>query len=75
MAGCSLADYSIVLYLQGTEGSVIGHFEWFSFHRYCKPGYFRSGRISRKCWQDISCRGNFHNTTPISFIKAYMGLF
>ena len=29
------------------------------------------GEISRKCWQDISHEGNFHETTPISFIKAY----
>ena len=38
---------------------------------YCKRGYFRWGKISRKCWQDISRGGNFHNATPISFIKAY----
>ena len=38
---------------------------------YCKRGYFRWGKISRKCWQDISHGGNFHDTTPISFIKAY----
>ena len=38
---------------------------------YCKRGYFRWGKISRKCWQDISRGGNFHDTTPISFIKAY----
>ena len=37
----------------------------------CKHGYFRWGKISRKCWQDISCGDNFHDTTPISFIKAY----
>ena len=39
---------------------------------YCKRarGYFRWGKISRKCWQDISRGGNFHDTTPISFIKA-----
>ena len=40
-------------------------------YNYCKPGYFRWGNISRKCWQDISRGGNFHDTTPISFIKAY----
>ena len=39
--------------------------------KYCKRGYFRWGKISRKCWQDISRGGNFHDTTPISFIKAY----
>ena len=38
---------------------------------YCKRGYFRWGGISRKLWQDISLGGNFHDTTPISFIKAY----
>ena len=38
---------------------------------YCKRGYFRGGKISRKCWQDISSGGNFHDTAPISFIKAY----
>ena len=38
---------------------------------YCKRGYFRWGKISRKCWQDISHGGNFHDTTPISFIKVY----
>ena len=38
---------------------------------YCKRGYFRWGKISRKCWLDISCWGNFHDTTHISFIKAY----
>ena len=38
---------------------------------YCKRGYFRWGKISRKCWQDISRGGNFHDTTPISFIKVY----
>ena len=38
---------------------------------YCKRGYFRWGKISRKHWQDISRGGNFHDTTPISFIKAH----
>ena len=38
---------------------------------YCKRGYFRWGKISRKCWQDISCGRNFHETIPISFINAY----
>ena len=37
---------------------------------YCKRGYFRWGEISRKGWQDISRGGNFHDSTPISFIKA-----
>ena len=39
--------------------------------KYCKRGYFRWGEISRKCWQGISRGGNFHDTAPISFIKAY----
>ena len=38
---------------------------------YCKRGYFCWGKISRKCWQDISRGGNFHDTAYISFIKAY----
>ena len=38
---------------------------------YFKRSYFRWGEISRKCWQDISQGGNFHETTPISFINAY----
>ena len=42
---------------------------------YCKRGYFRWGKISRKCWQDISRGGNFHETTPFSFINSYGFLF
>ena len=42
---------------------------------YCKRGYFRWGKISWKSWQDISRGGNFHDTTPISFIKAYVFYF
>ena len=38
---------------------------------YCKRGYFRWGKISRKCWQDISRGGNFHDAAPICFIKAF----
>ena len=38
---------------------------------YCKHGYFRWGKISRTSRQDISHGGNSHDTTPISFIKAY----
>ena len=38
---------------------------------YCKRGYFRWGKISRKYWQDISRGGYFHDTTPNSFIKVY----
>ena len=37
---------------------------------YCIRGYFCWGKISRKCWQDISRGGNFHDSTHISFIKA-----
>ena len=40
-------------------------------NNYCKRGYFRWGKISRKHWQDFSRGGNFQDTTPISFIKAY----
>ena len=40
----------------------------------CKRGYFRCGKISRKCWQDISRGVDFHDTTPISFIKAHVFL-
>ena len=32
---------------------------------------FAGGKISKKGWQDISRGGNFHDTTPIPFIKAY----
>ena len=39
--------------------------------KYCKHGYFRWGKIWQKCWQDILLGGNFDDTTPISFIKAY----
>ena len=39
--------------------------------QYCKLGYFRWGKISPKCWQDVSRGGNFHDTTPISFLKVY----
>ena len=42
-----------------------------SKNKYCKRGYFRWGKISRKCWQDISRGGNFHETTPFSFINSY----
>ena len=38
---------------------------------YCKCGYFCWGKMSWKCWQNISCGGIFHDSTPISFIKAY----
>ena len=39
--------------------------------RYCKRCYFRWGKISRKCWQDFSRGGNFHDSTHISLIKSY----
>ena len=39
--------------------------------KYCRRGYFRWGKISRKCWQDISRGGNFHDSTHIFFINAY----
>ena len=42
---------------------------------YCKRGYFCWGEILQKCWQDISRGGNFHDTTPISYIKAYTFYF
>ena len=38
---------------------------------YCKCGYFRLGTISRKCWQDLSHGGNFHDISPISLTKSY----
>ena len=38
---------------------------------YCKRGYFRRGKISQKCWQDLSRRGNFHDISSISLIKSY----
>ena len=41
------------------------------YDTYCKRGYFRWGKISWKCWQDISRGGNFHDTAPFSFIKSY----
>ena len=37
---------------------------------YCKRGYFRWGKISRKCWQDISHGGNFHDSTPYFLHKG-----
>ena len=39
---------------------------------YCKRGIFAGGGgISRKCWQDLSHGGNFHNTTPFSLRNSY----
>ena len=37
----------------------------------CKCSHVRWGKISQKCWEDLSRRGNSHDTTPISFIKSY----
>ena len=39
--------------------------------QYCKRGYLCWGKISRKCWQDLSRGGNFHDISPISLIKPY----
>ena len=36
---------------------------------------FAGGKFSRKRWQDISRGGNFHETTPFSFINAYRFYF
>ena len=38
--------------------------------KYCKRGYFRWGKISRKCSQDLSRGGNFHDISPIFSIKS-----
>ena len=32
---------------------------------------FAGGKISRKCWQDLSRGGNFHDISPISLLKSY----
>ena len=68
---------SFILYLILIVTSVL-HWRGFNIAwcklgmQYCKRGYFRwGGGISRKCWQNISRGGNFHETTPISFINAY----
>ena len=39
--------------------------------KYCKRGYFRWRKISQKCWNDLSRGGNYHDISPISFIKSY----
>ena len=44
---------------------------WHYLNLYCKRGYFRWGKISRKRWQDMSRGGNFHDITHISFTQAY----
>ena len=38
---------------------------------YCKRGYFRWGKISRKCSQDLSRGGYFRDSFHISLIKSY----
>ena len=38
---------------------------------YRKRGYFRWGKISRKCCQDLSLGGNFRDSSQISLIKSY----
>ena len=50
---------------------IIGKHKKYLDIQYCKRGFFRWGKISRKFWQDISCGDNFHDKIPISFIKAY----
>ena len=44
-----------------------------SFESYCKRVYFPWGKMSRKCWQDLSRGGNLHDTciSMIFFIKSY----
>ena len=42
---------------------------------YCKHGYFHLGKISQNCWQDLSQRSNFHNTTPISLARSFEFIF
>ena len=49
--------------------SILAHLHFIVQKNYSKSGYFRCGKILRKCWQDISRGGNFYETTPISFIK------
>ena len=43
----------------------------FCLNQYCKRGYFHWGKISRKCWQDLSRGGNFHDTAPFFFIESF----
>ena len=38
---------------------------------YCKRGYFRWGKISRKCLQDLLRGGNFHDTAHFFFIESF----
>ena len=41
-------------------------------YEYCRRGYFRWKKISRKCWQNLTFGNNFHDTgtTPIFLIKS-----
>ena len=39
-----------------------------SIYMYCKCGYFPWEKISWKCWQELSCGVNFHDTSPFSVI-------
>ena len=34
-------------------------------------GYFRWGKISQKCWQDLSRGGDFHDISPIYLVNSY----
>ena len=57
---------------QADKGLLRATCAWISMKKdYCKRGYFRWGKISRKCRQDILRGGNFHDTTHIFFRKAY----
>ena len=44
-------------------------------NRYCNCGYFRWGRISWKCWQDLSCGDNFHNISLINLLNLMGFIF
>ena len=56
---------------QSSNQLLVGGGLHYILNTYCKRGYFSWGKISRKCWQDISRRGNFHDITPVSFLQAY----
>ena len=63
---------------QGDENKSVFSFMGSVFQvkgNYCKCGYFCWVKILRKCWQDISRWGNFHNTAPYYFIKALKAWF
>ena len=42
---------------------------------YYKRGYFRWGKISRKCWQELSRWGYFHDISPTFLNKVLWVLF